>query len=76
MADTNAALYPITHPLVAQSLGELVSAVRALATFGFEDVTVNIYKGTLFVENQVFPEESVTYRKLIDELLAQRASRP
>jgi HD-GYP domain-containing protein (c-di-GMP phosphodiesterase class II) len=48
--------------------------VRALATFGFEDVTVNIYKGTLFVENQVFPEESVTYRKLIDELLAKGIS--
>jgi HD-GYP domain-containing protein (c-di-GMP phosphodiesterase class II) len=74
VADTNAALYPITHPLVAQSLGELVGAVRALATFGFEDVTVNIYKGTLFVENQVFPEESVTYRKLIDELLAKGIS--
>ena len=74
VADTNAALYPITHPLVAQSLGELVTAVRALATFGFEDVTVNIYKGTLFVENQVFPEESVTYRKLIDELLAKGIS--
>jgi HD-GYP domain-containing protein (c-di-GMP phosphodiesterase class II) len=74
VADTNAALYPITHPLVAQSLSELVGAVRALATFGFEDVTVNIYKGTLFVENQVFPEESVTYRKLIDELLAKGVS--
>jgi HD-GYP domain-containing protein (c-di-GMP phosphodiesterase class II) len=74
VADTNAALYPLTHPLVAQSLGELVGAVRALATFGFEDVTVNIYKGTLFVENQVFPEESVTYRKLIDELLAKGIS--
>ncbi len=74
VADTNAALYPITHPLVAQSLGELVVAVRALATFGFEEVTVNIYKGTLFVENQVFPEESVTYRKLIDELLAKGIS--
>jgi HD-GYP domain-containing protein (c-di-GMP phosphodiesterase class II) len=74
VADTNAALYPITHPLVAQSLGELVGAVRALATFGFEDVSVNIYKGTLFVENQVFPEESVTYRKLIDELLAKGIS--
>jgi HD-GYP domain-containing protein (c-di-GMP phosphodiesterase class II) len=74
VADTNAALYPITHPLVAQSLGELVGAVRALATFGFEDVTVNIYKGTLFVENQVFPEESVTYRKLIEELLAKGIS--
>ena len=27
-------------------------------------------RAPLFVENQVFPEESVTYRKLIDELLA------
>ena len=74
VAHTNAALYPTTHPLVTQSLGDLVSAVRALSAVGFEDVTINIYKGTLFVENQVFPEESVTYRKLIEELLARGIS--
>jgi len=74
VADTNAALYPTTHPLVAASLTELVSAVRSLSSTGFEDVTINIYKGTLFVENQVFPEESVTYRKLIEELLARGIS--
>ena len=74
VADTNAALYPTTHPLVAASLTELVSAVQALATFGFDEVTLNIYKGTLFVENQVFPEESVTYKKLIDEFLARGIS--
>ena len=74
VADTNAALYPTTHPLVAGSLSDLVSAVRSLSSTGFEDVTVNIYKGTLFVENQVFPEESVTYRKLIEELLSRGIS--
>ncbi len=74
VAHTNAALYPTTHPLVAQSLSELVGSVQALSDLGFEDVTVNIYKGTLFVENQVFPEESVTYRKLIEELLARGIS--
>ena len=45
-----------------------------LASLGFDEVTVNIYKGTLFVENQVFPEESVTYRKLIEELLSRGIS--
>jgi len=74
VAYTNSALYPTTHPLVAQSLSELVASVRALSASGFEDVTINIYKGTLFVENQVFPEESVTYRKLIEELLARGIS--
>ena len=74
VAHTNAALYPTTHPLVAASLNDLVAAVQSLAGFGFELVTVNIYKGTLFVENQVFPEESVTYRKLIEELLARGIS--
>ena len=74
VADTNAALYPTTHPLVAASLTELVAAVRALTATGFDEVTINIYKGTLFVENQVFPEESVTYRKLIEELLARGIS--
>lgn len=74
VAHTNAALYPTTHPLVVQSLEELSRSVRELAEFGFETVTVNIYKGTLFVENQVFPEESVTYRKLIEELLGRGIS--
>jgi len=74
VAQTNAALYPVTHPLVAQSIEELVAAVEGLGEFGFEDVTVNIYKGTLFVENQVFPEESVTYRKTIQDLLGRGIS--
>ena len=74
VADTNAALYPTTHPLVEQSLRDLVTAVRALSTFGFEDVTLNIYKRTVFVENQVFSEESVTYSKLVDEFLARGIS--
>ncbi len=74
VAQTNAVLYPVTHPLVAQSITELVDAVAGLSDFGFEDVTVNIYKGTLFVENQVFPEESVTYRKTVEDLLGRGIS--
>jgi HD-GYP domain-containing protein (c-di-GMP phosphodiesterase class II) len=74
VSHTNAGLYPTSHPLVAQSLGELVSAVDDLRAAGFRDVTVNIYKGTLFVENQVFPEESVTYRRMIEELLGRGIS--
>jgi HD-GYP domain-containing protein (c-di-GMP phosphodiesterase class II) len=66
---TNTGLYPVTHPLVEQSINDLTGAVTGIADMGFEDVTVNVYKGTLFLENQVFPEESVTYRKLIEELL-------
>ena len=74
VSHTNAGLYPTSHPLVAQSLTELVSAVSDLRAAGFDDVTINIYKGTLFVENQVFPEESVTYRRTIEELLARGIS--
>ena len=71
---TNAALYPMSHPSVVQSIADLVDAVAEVRNLGFEQVTVNIYKGTLFVENQVFPEESVTYRKLIDDLLTHGIS--
>lgn len=74
VSHTNAGLYPTTHPLVDQSLGELVVAVEALRDAGFSSVTVNIYKRTLFVENQVFPEESTTYRKTIEDLLASGIS--
>jgi len=74
VAHTNAALYPLTHPLVEQSLTDLVQSVEAVLGLGFNDVTINIYKNTLFVENQVFPEESVTYRRLIEEFLARGIS--
>ena len=74
VAATNAALYPATHPTVAQSLDELVEAVSGVIELGFEDVTVNVYKGTLFVEDHVLPEESATYGKLVDDLLARGIS--
>ena len=74
VAHTNAALYPTTHPLVEASLDEFVAAMQAIQRHGFGEVTINIYKNTLFVENQVFPEESVTYRKLIEDLLARSIS--
>ena len=74
VSHTNAGLYPTSHPLVEQSLTELVSAVDDLRAAGFREVTVNVYKGTLFVENQVFPEESVTYRRMIEELLGSGIS--
>lgn len=74
VSHTNAQLYPVTHPLLAQSMDELVAAVSALGEMGFIEVTINLYKATLFVQNQVFPEESVTYRKLIAELLERGIS--
>jgi HD-GYP domain-containing protein (c-di-GMP phosphodiesterase class II) len=74
VAQTNATLYPAAHPLVAQSIDELVVAVAGVVAMGFEAITVNVYKNTLFVEDHVLPEESVTYRKLIDELLARGIS--
>ncbi|MDZ4064057.1 MAG: hypothetical protein U1E22_05245, partial [Coriobacteriia bacterium] len=74
VSHTNAGLYPVTHPLVAQSIEDLVKAATDIAEIGFESVTVNVYKGTLFIENQVFPEESVTYRKLVEQLLGEGIS--
>lgn len=74
VAHTNSQLYPVTHPLLAQSMEDLVNAVGSLGELGFETVAVNLYKGTLFVENQVFPEESVTYSKLVDEFLGRGIS--
>jgi HD-GYP domain-containing protein (c-di-GMP phosphodiesterase class II) len=74
VAQTNASLYPPSHPLVGQSNTDFVSAVSGVMDLGFEDVTINVYKGTLFIEDHVLPEESVTYRKLIDDLLAREVS--
>jgi HD-GYP domain-containing protein (c-di-GMP phosphodiesterase class II) len=74
VAGTNASLYPPTHPAVAASIDELVAGVAGVIELGLEDVTVNVYKATLFVEDHVLPEESATYAKLIDDLLARGIS--
>lgn len=74
VAHTNAALYPVTHPTVAQSIEDAVIAVGRVNGLGLDGVTINIYKRTLFVENQVFPEESVTYRKFIEDVLSRGIS--
>lgn len=74
VAQTNASLYPASHPLVVQSIVDFVAAVSGVMELGFEDVTINVYKGTLFIEDHVLPEESVTYRKLIEDLLAREVS--
>ena len=74
VAATTGTLYPPTHPLVVQSLTELIEAVGGIMDLGFEDVTVNVYKSTLFIENHVLPEESITYGKLVEDLLARGIS--
>lgn len=74
IAQNNAALYPPSHPLVAQATEDLVAAVAALVDLGFDEVTINVYKATLFVENQVLPEESVTFRRLVEDLTARGIS--
>lgn len=74
VSQNNASLYPATHPLVVESMNELVGAIGTIMGLGFDEVTLNIYKGTLFIENHVLPEESVTYRKLIEDLLARGIS--
>lgn len=74
IAQNNAGLYPPSHPLVARANEELVNAVRSIVDLGFDEVTVNVYKATLFIENQVLPEESVTYRRLVEELVTRGIS--
>lgn len=71
VAQYNSTLYPDTHPTVAQAAAELVRAVSEVLDIGLDDVTLSVYKTTLFVENHVMPEESVTYRKLIEEMRAR-----
>jgi len=71
---TNAGLYPPLHPSVVQSVDDLVDAVCAVMDLGFDEITINVYKHTLFVEDHVLPEESATYGKLIDDLLARGIS--
>ncbi|MDO8964942.1 MAG: HD-GYP domain-containing protein [Coriobacteriia bacterium] len=69
VASTNASLYPAAHPALVQSVDDLVTAVCAVMDLGFDELTINVFKRTLFVEDHVLPEESATYSKLIDDLL-------
>lgn len=74
VAQNNAALYPASHPHVVQSATEFAEAAAAVFDLGLTEVTLNVYKETLFIENHVLPEESVTYRKLILDLLSRGIS--
>lgn len=74
VAHTNSQLYPVTHPLLTRSADELCAAVGELGKLGFEEIAVNLYKETLFVENQVFPDESITYHKLVEDFLSRGIS--
>jgi HD-GYP domain-containing protein (c-di-GMP phosphodiesterase class II) len=74
VASTNASLYPASHPTLVQSIDDVGAAVRGVTDLGLEEVTINVYMRTLFVEDHVLPEESATYGKLIDDLLARGVS--
>lgn len=70
----NAALYPPTHPLVGEAADTLVGAVDGALAGGDADATLNIFKSTLFVGDHVLPDESVTYARLVEGLLARGIS--
>jgi len=74
VSSTNASLYPSSHPTLIQSIEDVAAAVGAIMDLGFEEITVNVYKRTLFVEDHILPEESATYSKLIDDLLSRGIS--
>jgi HD-GYP domain-containing protein (c-di-GMP phosphodiesterase class II) len=69
VAANNAALYPATHPLVGEAQEGLIAAVDEALGRGGDEVTINLFKSTLFVEDHVLPDESVTYARLVEELL-------
>jgi len=74
VAETNVALYPSAHPLLATSLDDLTAAVTGIIDPNTGEIVLNVYKNTLFIDDGVLPEESVTYHKLIADLLARGAS--
>ncbi len=69
VAANNATLYPSSHPLVAEASAGLVNAVDEAIPPGGGEVTVNLFKSTLFVEDHVLTDESVTYARLVQDLL-------
>ena len=74
VAANNAALYPPTHPLVGEAIEALVVAVDGALPAGTQEIRLNIFKSTLFVEENVLPDESVTFARLVEELLARGVS--
>lgn len=74
VAATNAALYPPSHPTLVQAIDDVASAVLSVMDLGLDEITINVYKKTLFVEDHVLVEESATYSRLIDDLLSRGIS--
>jgi HD-GYP domain-containing protein (c-di-GMP phosphodiesterase class II) len=74
VAANNAALYPASHPLVEEASSGLVTAVDDALGRGGDEVTINLFKSTLFVEDHVLPDESVTYARLVEDLLSRGIS--
>ena len=70
----NAALYPSSHPLMGEATDALVSAVDRAIEADADEVRVNIFKSTLFVDDHVLPDESLTFSRLIEDLLARGVS--
>ena len=74
IAANNAALYPATHPLVSEAGDALVAAVEAAISDTSGQATVNIYKSTMFVDDHVLPDESITYARLVEDLVDRGVS--
>lgn len=69
VAEREVALYPSSHPAVLGAVRQLHESLLYLLE-RVERLTFNIYRGILFLEDQVMPDETARHHRLIERLIA------
>lgn len=67
VAQSEVALYPSSHPSVLGAVRKLHESLQFLLE-RVDDVTFNIYRGILFLEDEVLPDETARHRRLVERL--------
>lgn len=69
VAEREVALYPSSHPSVLGAVRQLQESLLYLLE-RVDHVTFNIYRGILFLEDEVMPDETARHHRLVERLTA------
>jgi len=68
VAEREVALYPSSHPAVLGAVRQLHDSLLYLLE-RVDHVTFNIYRGILFLEDEVMPDETARHHRLVERLV-------
>lgn len=67
VAQREVALYPSSHPAVLGAIRELHESLTYLLE-RVDHLTFNVFRGILFLEDEVMPDETARHRRLVERL--------